>query len=801
VNDQARALVVCPSLGKTCGVAEYSRYTIAALAAAGWEARSVRTISQAADELTTEPPFDILLVQHEFGLWQRGKHPNGLSAGESTADLVAGMHQINSSKPEVRIGVICHTVFGGIHSDTEFLIDSGAQLYSLHRNGAPILGGTFLEHGVQSVDGYVAIEARCLGEPLTIGAFGMFGPTKGIRSAVELCRLLGTKLVACSCCRTDHDRRALREIVGDLDADVYDTFLSDREILNRLACCDILYLPQCDGIAPGVQPRVFSASGSVRLVLNLRRPVIVNRFWGYDELIDVLPIAESIDEAAAHVLEMSRRPEVYRRWVERIDGFVRANRLEDKILTMVAELRSAPPQTISIPVAAKVRELNNLPSLQGNNLAKSPKNEVARTRLGQDVRDRASNDLQVTDANAVAMSDEVVRRIPAYPGTFVGRGVVICAGGLKYIPSAWVLVRMLRYLGYSLPIEVWFRGDDERDESWMELVKPYGVECVDAEEIRRRHPHSSLGGWELKAYSVLHSRFREVMLLDADNVPVRDPTYLFETPEYRDFGAIFWPDGGRMPANDPAWQAFGVEYRDERSFESGQMLIDKARCWRTLNLCNWYNEQSHYYYRIVYGDKDTFRFAWHRLGQQFAMPERDMHNLAFTLLQYDPTGNLIFQHRCADKWLLTGNRRSAGFQHEQTCLEFIGELAARWNPVACQLQHLSNRDRAQMARIAERAYQYVLVGRRRWPIRLSPDGRVIGTGPLERYWWCRDGKLLFSRLDGREPTVLSAISDGSWRGRTAHYGGVDIRLVRTRREAGSAFVAQSGPTAGALEVH
>jgi hypothetical protein len=132
-----------------------------------------------------------------------------------------------------------------------------------------------------------------------------------------------------------------------------------------------------------------------------------------------------------------------------------------------------------------------------------------------------------------------------------------------------------------------------------------------------------------------------------------------------------------MSETDPCWAAFGVPYRDERNFESGQLLIDKARCWKVLSLCDWYNQHSYFFYRVVYGDKDTFRFAWHRVGQPFAMPERGMGNLACTLLQYDTRGDLIFQHRYADKWRIAGNPRVQGFQHEALCQEFLDEFR-RW---------------------------------------------------------------------------------------------------------------------------
>ena len=193
----------------------------------------------------------------------------------------------------------------------------------------------------------------------------------------------------------------------------------------------------------------------------------------------------------------------------------------------------------------------------------------------------------------------------------------------------------------------------------------------------------------------MHSRFREVLLLDADNVPTIDPTFLFDIPEYRETGAIFWPDWATAAADNPAWRVFGVAYRDEREQESGQLVIDKQRRWKPLNLCNWYNEHSDFFYRFVYGDKDTFRFAWHRAGQPFSMPAGPI-GLPFTIGQQDFGGRLLFQHRCADKWSLAGNRIAHGFAHEDLCVSFVGELATRWNAVARHLRRLSAADRAQM---------------------------------------------------------------------------------------------------------
>jgi hypothetical protein len=42
----------------------------------------------------------------------------------------------------------------------------------------------------------------------------------------------------------------------------------------------------------------------------------------------------------------------------------------------------------------------------------------------------------------------------------------------------------------------------------------------------------------LKAAALLLSRFKEVLLMDADNTPLRDPSFLFDSPAFRSTGAV-----------------------------------------------------------------------------------------------------------------------------------------------------------------------------------------------------------------------------------------------------------------------
>src|SRR5262249_11525741 len=151
--------------------------------------------------------------------------------------------------------------------------------------------------------------------------------------------------------------------------------------------------------------------------------------------------------------------------------------------------------------------------------------------------------------------------------------------------------------------------------------------------------------------------FREVILLDADNVPVLDPTFLFDTPEFRETGAIFWPDFGRLKPSHPIWEICEVSYRDEPEFESCQVVVDKRRCWEVLQLALHYNDHSDFYYSHILGDKDTFHLAFRRLGKAYSMPEHPIHPLEGTMCQHDFHGRRLYQHRNMDKWRLDGSNR------------------------------------------------------------------------------------------------------------------------------------------------
>lgn len=162
-----------------------------------------------------------------------------------------------------------------------------------------------------------------------------------------------------------------------------------------------------------------------------------------------------------------------------------------------------------------------------------------------------------------------------------------------------------------------------------------------------RNPRGTNPGrnYQLKAAAVLFSSFEEVLYLDSDNFPVMDPSFLFEHASFREgmvevddpsgqrievpVSGVFWPDYRPIDADNPIFRTLGLPRgswaRNEKAQEAGQLLLSKPRCWKALNLALYMASDSSlplrggrpFYYLLLHGDKDTFRFAWRATGTGF----------------------------------------------------------------------------------------------------------------------------------------------------------------------------------------
>jgi hypothetical protein len=368
-----------------------------------------------------------------------------------------------------------------------------------------------------------------------------------------------------------------------------------------------------------------------------------------------------------------------------------------------------------------------------------------------------------------------------------GRGIVIAGGGLKYFPSVWVGVHLIRHFGCTLPIQLWHLGKGEIDPYLRRLLKPLGVECVDAREVEKEHPCRILCGWELKPFSTLHSPFEEVLFLDADCGPCRDVTEVFSWPEYLEKGAIFWPDYACWQLKRDVWEIFDIpeiaaRWQSEVAFESGQYLINKTRCWSELRMALWYAEHSDFVFRVVYGDKECFHLGWRKLGSDYAMPSKAPGWNQHTIVQWDFRDQQMFNHRCQDKWKLGGgNRRNNSLANEELCFNFVADLRKRWDGVLWHNLDPTPAEQRVIAELVGRRFLYRRVGHDERPVLLEPAGRVgEGAAECERRWDVNidDGAtiLTLSRLD-RPTCHLQRNGDGAWKGQWLEHERMPIEFI------------------------
>ena len=390
-----------------------------------------------------------------------------------------------------------------------------------------------------------------------------------------------------------------------------------------------------------------------------------------------------------------------------------------------------------------------------------------------------------------------IRGVPEYPAdTYAGTGIVTVAGGPRYYTCAWVLLSLLRdELGCRLPIEVWHLGPAEMSPEMARALQRFDVTVVNAEEVRRRHPARRLGGWEAKSFAILHSRFREVILIDAENVPLQDPAALVLAARFRATGALFWPDIRRLSPDNPIWEICDVPYRDEPEVESGQLVIDKQRCWRALCLARHLNDHSDFYFRFLLGDKETFHLAWRMLGQPFAMPPHAPVALTSAdgfyyggrpwpvgLNQHDFEGRVTFQHRTGAKWTAWGeNPAFPGARFEAEARAALASLREVWDGRVGRLAPLTRPPRTvgDVGRV--RFFRYYRIGSDERTLELRPDGTVgDGGGDLERRWRMSEHRgepVLTISSDELDTCALRLDPDGVWRGRWMAFERMPVELV------------------------
>ncbi|GAB5370381.1 hypothetical protein AAMO2058_001487900 [Amorphochlora amoebiformis] len=207
-----------------------------------------------------------------------------------------------------------------------------------------------------------------------------------------------------------------------------------------------------------------------------------------------------------------------------------------------------------------------------------------------------------------------------------GKGIVF-TGRSSYLRNIYASISILHSHGSTLEIEIF----TEDETSCLAIQMSFKTVKCRIMTLPR--------GFLAKIYALKYTRFRHVLFLDHDNIPLRDPSILFLSKNYISTGAIFWPDvigASCMDGNSPKvlgwtgrkehviWKSLGLEWKDEWKYtqevESGQLILDVERHWEAIleiERC----VRNPFMQYILYGDKDCFRLIFLHLNLSFELVE------------------------------------------------------------------------------------------------------------------------------------------------------------------------------------
>ncbi|KAI3401785.1 hypothetical protein diail_8163 [Diaporthe ilicicola] len=226
-------------------------------------------------------------------------------------------------------------------------------------------------------------------------------------------------------------------------------------------------------------------------------------------------------------------------------------------------------------------------------------------------------------------------------------GIVIPAGNNNVRFAAHLISSLRNVLHSKLPIQIVYAGDADLSASnrnfLTELVESSG-EALEFLDILTIFDDSTLklqqGGWAIKPFAVLGSRFEKVILLDSDAVFLQKPEVLLDHPGFQRTGALlfrdrllwqhafsdrheWWHGQIKRPSGELNTSlVWTQEYAEEG--DSGVVVVDKSRTdvfMGLLHICwqNSYEVREEVTYKITYGDKETWWMGFELAGSSYEM--------------------------------------------------------------------------------------------------------------------------------------------------------------------------------------
>lgn len=251
-------------------------------------------------------------------------------------------------------------------------------------------------------------------------------------------------------------------------------------------------------------------------------------------------------------------------------------------------------------------------------------------------------------------------KLPA--NAYSGDGIVTVGGG-KFSIMAFLIIKTVRNFGTTLPVEVFIPPNDEGDDEFCNVLLPkYNAKCIYLSDVLPDDviQKTEFKGYQFKSLAMIASSFRNLLLLDADNFPIKPLDNIFDEKVYKENGLVLWPDFWRRTTHPVYYDIANIPLSYQRvrntmddvtppsvytqdlsdlskvplhdlegtipdaSTESGQMMINKVQHIRTVLLSLYYNAYGPSWYYSIFsqrssgeGDKETFIAAANHYGLPF----------------------------------------------------------------------------------------------------------------------------------------------------------------------------------------
>ena len=187
--------------------------------------------------------------------------------------------------------------------------------------------------------------------------------------------------------------------------------------------------------------------------------------------------------------------------------------------------------------------------------------------------------------------------------------------------------------------------------------KDYDEEFGSMERFRKGHY------FYLKVMAMMCTKFQNVIFVDDDAFLLRDPLFLLNTRQFQETGALFWHDMYGIHPENLIWQILELEKRTGLAGESGMVVLNKAIAWKGLYFVAYMNNKQNVFYRMVWGDKDTFFLGFDYMKQNYTFMPYAPNTIGnsryyFSFVQAGPDGIPLFIHLVSGKRYFMRSRRN-----------------------------------------------------------------------------------------------------------------------------------------------